>query len=217
MVRLAKTIAQSYLHERDWQGLCQWAEAETGALRTVTSLLFSADPLLRWRAVEGLGHLCGWKAAKGDPGVARRLIRRLLWGMNDESGSIIWNAPEAIAEIIVHVRPLLPKFAPILLSNIDLEPFPRGIHWSMARLSGVSPAEMVDVRTAMHKSLQADDPFLRAHAAAVLGYLQDKSAVESLQKLRNDRSRFEVYNLDTGEFKNAEVADFAQESLRRIT
>jgi hypothetical protein len=217
MGRLEKTIARSYLDGRDWQGLCHWADAETGALRAITSLLFSVDPLLRWRAVEAVGYYCGWKAKNGNSGVARRLIRRLLWGMNDESGSIIWNAPEAIAEIVVHVQSLIPKFVPILISNIALEPFPRGVHWSLARISGVTPSPLENARTIMYGSLDSDDPFIRAHGAVVLGHLQDKDAVVSLRKLLDDRAQFEVYDIGAGVFQTAEVAAFAEQSLRKIT
>ena len=66
-------------------------------------------------------------AASAFLGFVGEVVRRLLWSMNDESGSVGWSAPEAVAEIVVHV-PRLDEYAEVVASSIDLDPFQRGVH-----------------------------------------------------------------------------------------
>ncbi|MCX6640326.1 MAG: hypothetical protein NTW14_07575, partial [bacterium] len=121
-----KTIVKQYLINRDWQGLLEWAQQNRSAIRSLQTFLVSEDILLRWRAAQGLGKL----SMVISPRQVKELIRRLFWGMNDESGNLIWGAPEAVAEVLFHNRELIPKFAPILASHLEVDPFPKSVHWA---------------------------------------------------------------------------------------
>ena len=43
-------------------------------------------------------------------------MRRLMWSLNDESGSIGWGAPEAMAEIMARNKKLADEYYKILIS-----------------------------------------------------------------------------------------------------
>jgi hypothetical protein len=61
--------------------------------------LFNTDSNVRWHAVSALGVVMAL-LAKEDMEAARNIMRRLMWSLNDESGSIGWGVPEAMAEIM---------------------------------------------------------------------------------------------------------------------
>ena len=86
-VRIRKAAARDLLRERDLAAYRHWAAEDKQVLRTLASLLFESDDLLRWRAIEAIGIATGvvWQQ---DQESVRRAVRRLFWLMNDESGGI---------------------------------------------------------------------------------------------------------------------------------
>ncbi|MFZ1983368.1 MAG: DVU0298 family protein, partial [Desulfatitalea sp.] len=62
-------------------------------------LLYHGDPRVRWHAVAAMGVVVG-RLADEELEVARVVMRRLMWSLNDESGGIGWGAPEAMGEIM---------------------------------------------------------------------------------------------------------------------
>ena len=94
-----KKVIREYLVNRDFENIKKWSKEDRTPLRTFSSLLFEPDPLVAWRALEALGIVSAVVARNNLENVKRQL-RSLLWLMNDESGGICWNAPEAIGEVI---------------------------------------------------------------------------------------------------------------------
>ncbi len=73
---------------------------------------------------------------------ARILIRRLMWMLNEESGSMAWGVGEAFGEALYHSEPLKREYLQIYLSYIwpegnylEFPPAQRGILWGIGRLS----------------------------------------------------------------------------------
>jgi hypothetical protein len=206
MIQHRKAVVQHYLKTRDFEGLKEWAEEERGSVRVLGSLILDLDPLVRWRAIEGLGKVCGTKA-KSDLKSVRRVIRRLFWGMNDESGNLIWSAPEAIAEILVNVPRLIDDYAPLLPPLMDLEPFPRGVSWALARLSAVRPKVFENSTEVLLESLSSSDPHIRGCGLRTLGQMQFRDTDNRIPNLSDDGERYEWYDPDTGEMSLNRVAD----------
>ncbi len=211
-----KALVNNCLRNRNWKELISWEEKEGRAIRVVSSYLLSSDLLTRWRAIEAIGKLCGYRDHEGDREAARKTILRLMWVMNDESGSIIWSAPETLAEILFNVPPLIKKFAPILVSNIDLEPFPQGVHWGISRVSEIRPEIFNDSVDLLIESLQADDPYIRAFAARALGNMKSNATSEKLESMVDDDEMFEFYDMDSGDFRGVEVSQFCRAALDKI-
>jgi len=120
------------LEKKSYKELLNWAVQNRNPLRPLSSLLFDEDSLIRFRAIEVLGKVAAIEYKK-DPERVRRQIGRFLWLMNDESGGICWNAPQAIGEILYNVPDLIPEYGPILTSYFDEEPFEVGSRWGVAR------------------------------------------------------------------------------------
>lgn len=174
-----KEEVRSILQRRDFAGLGEHAAQDKNILRTLSSLLYDSDRLVVWRTIEGLGRVSIKMGEKGlEP--LRRLIRQLLWSMNDESGSIGWYAPEAIGEILYNLPSLQGEYLPILVSNLETEPFGGGICRAMARISGRFPETIRSYRGELQQSLKAADLKESAWATVAMkraGLLGDWSEV----------------------------------------
>jgi hypothetical protein len=109
-----------------------------GGMRELRMLLLEPEDLIRWRAIQAIGKVMAVKAGR-DLEAVREEVRRLLWSMSDESGNFLPHAPEAIGEILANVPPLIDEFAAVLFSFIEEEPFERGVHWAIARISQIAP------------------------------------------------------------------------------
>ena len=209
-----KETVRRFLEMRDWEGLSDWAKTERSAIRVVSASLLSDDALMSWRATEALGKLAGQKARMNGANSVRAIVRRLLWGMNDESGSIIWNAPEAIAEILVNVPELTDKYGRIVASFIDLEPFPRGVHWAIARLSEIKSNVFSDMIAVLRVSLASQDPAIRAFAAKVLVKMQVLSSDDIERNLLRDEAEFQMYDMGIGEMISITVAAYCRRVIK---
>ena len=208
-------IVKSYLDQRDWNGLSAWSQNEKGAVRIISSFMLSDDSFIRWRAVEGLGKLSASIAGDNMQQV-RLTIQRMLWGMNDESGSIIWSAPEAIAEILVNVPELIDKYGLIMASFIDTEPFPKGVHWGIARVSSVKPELYHGIVDRLLKALQSNDAFIKGCAVIALGNIDLNSLNNQIQGLLNDKAEFELYDMESGEMRCSTVGEVCRIALEKI-
>jgi hypothetical protein len=214
MRKFHRNTIEKYLLNRDWEGLLAWDDGNV--TRILSSLILSENPLLRWRAVEALGNVCGYEASRGKVKPARKIIQRMLWGMNDESGALIWSAPEVMAEILVRVPQLIDEFGSILASHINLEPFPRGVHWGIARISEIRPDVFSEMTDVLKASLQSDDPYIRGCALMALGNLRATSVKDELEKMRDDKASFDIYDMNEGEFRQRAISGLCQEALEKI-
>lgn len=207
-----KAAVLQILQNRDWESLTAWTQNERSAIRVLSSLILSVDPLIRWRAIEALGKFCGIKA-KNDLRQVKAIIRRMLWGMNDESGNLIWSAPEAIAEILFNVPQLIEEYSKILPSFIDLEPFQRGVHWGLTRLSPVAPQLFIETAPLLRESLKNEDPAIRVYACFALSRIQPDSLKEHTDRLCQDTTKFEMYDIEQGTLLTTTVAEQCKAAL----
>ncbi len=201
-----------YLRERDFNSLLQWAQSQRTSIRTISSLLFDSDPLVRWRAIEGIGLIAGLKA-QHDTESVRRLIRRLLWLMSDESGGICWYAPEAIGEILVNVPQMRAEFIHVLVSFADEEPFEAGVRWAIYRLAPVvkTNSEQYQVLKEQTDRIKAtlshDNPRIRGTSVLALRALGVKIIPGKIKSSSDTDDTFPFYDYDSGKLRDIKVSD----------
>ena len=94
----------------------------TSIRRKITGLTYSADEPLRKAAIEGIRFLSEQRAHL-QPDFFREIIRRHIWGMNDEGGNIDHSAPEIIGAVIAGRLDLYREFISILFYTAVAEPF----------------------------------------------------------------------------------------------
>ena len=193
--------------------------------RIVSSLiaaLFHGDDRIKWHAVSALGVVVAG-LAEGDREAARSVMRRLTWSLNDESGSVGWGAPEALAEIMANHAGLAAEYAYALTAfmregdlYLELPALQRGLLWGIGRLAETRPdlLRAGDAPTLLFPYLASGDPEVRGLAARALGMLKAAGAKERIATLRNDHAELTLY--EHGEFRRTTVGRLAGEALGRL-
>jgi len=193
-IRITKSDVKGLLERRDFAALERWADSVRTPQRVLMSLVFERDELIRWRAIEAYARIT---ARLDDREKIRVAIRRILWLMNDESGGLAWHGPEMIAEILVRVPDLLPEFAELLPWFLREEPFERGTHYALYRLSVVDPRAFMSSTDDLKASLDDPDPATRAYAALALRAM-GVDARGSDTPCQGHEASFTVYDFGTG-------------------
>lgn len=210
-----KNIVRRKLINREMATLEEQARESSGILRTLSSLLYDHDALIRWRAIEALGKVSKI-IFEDDPEKVRRQIRRILWLMNDESGGLCRNGPETIGEIIYNNPELIEEYGPVLISFLNEEPFEAGTRWAMARIANIDPSIFSDSISILERSLDDPDPAVRGFSLKALDELNDISAVDKIEALKADNSIFVDYDFDRGIPIEVTVKQYALNYLGRM-
>lgn len=87
----------------------------------VTMATHHENETFRRQAIDFLGFLAE-KRADARPEYFREIIRRHLWGMNEESGNMDWSAPEIIGAIIAARPNLFGEFSSVMIEAALHEP-----------------------------------------------------------------------------------------------
>jgi HEAT repeat protein len=184
--------------------------------------LFHGDERIKWHAVSALGAVVA-DLAESDREAARTVIRRLMWSLNDESGSIGWGAPETLAEIMAGHEGLAGEYGPILVSYmrpggcyLELPTLQRGLMWGMGRMAGARPGLLkeADAPALLPPYLDSEDAEVRGLAARALGLLRVETARGRLASLGGDTAEFLLY--DRGELATVTVGGLASAALALI-
>ncbi|MDH4266368.1 MAG: HEAT repeat domain-containing protein, partial [Deltaproteobacteria bacterium] len=180
------------------------------------------DEEIKWHAVSVMGILVA-KSAETDLEGARDILRRMLWSLNEESGSIGWGMPEAMGEILVRTEKLAQEFAPILVSYIrpdgnllEFELLQRGVLWGIGRLAEIQPQLMQSLRADRYllPYLGSRDSSVRGLAAWVLGSIGGEESIPRLASLLQDEAEIKLYK--DRKLKTARVHELANEALALI-
>lgn len=184
--------------------------------------LFHGDERVRWHAVSALGAVTA-DLAEINREAARTVIRRLMWSLNDESGSIGWGAPEALAEIMAAHGGFAEEFGHILVAYmrpdgcyLELSALQRGLMWGLGRLAGTRPDVLKgwDASIYLQPYLDSEDPEVRGLAARALGLLKVNASKERIKALEEDPEKFLLYN--QGLLISVTVGSLAGAALKEI-
>ncbi|RJO71513.1 MAG: hypothetical protein C4523_04070 [Myxococcales bacterium] len=200
---------RALLSARDHAGLGAWAQSQSNPASPLIAFLFEPDLLLCWRAIEALGGVARATYAD-DPERWRNTLRRLLWHMNEESGGIIWLAPEAAASVLRAAPDLIAEYGNQLLSRYADSPFERGVRWAAAYLAPVAPELAMYWSETLSPSLENADAAIRGLTAAALKDVRSPAIESVLAKLRDDNAAVELYDFASGEFGVRTVADLTR-------
>ena len=191
------------------------------AISPLIACLFHGDERVRWHAVSALGAVT--ELAETHPEAARTVVRRLMWSLNDESGSIGWGAPEALGEIVaVHggfARNSAISWWPICVPTVATSNSPscRGLMWGLGRLAGTRPDILRgwDASVYLQPYLDSEDQEVRGLAARALGLLKVKAAKKRIEALEEDPAKFLLYS--KGVMIPVTVGSIARSALEDIS
>jgi hypothetical protein len=96
---------------RRFDDLASLVASEKRALRHLVALTYRPEPGVRAAAARGLAL-----ASRHHPELVQEVARRLVWSMNDESGTYAVTAPEALRAIAEESPDLLLPLVPSLLA-----------------------------------------------------------------------------------------------------
>lgn len=202
------------IRENRFEELIHRAMEDKGVIKFILRLLYHPFGKERWQAIEGLGCISD-AMAKDDPEAVKELIRRLLWSMNDESGTASWSAPEAIGEIIFRNPIKFEEFVPVVVNASEEDIFHRGIVWALGRISQVNPKLVEEFIPLIINFLESPRPEVRGYAAWSLGQIKSREALPLLANLLNDQADVEFYR--DRELVIQTVEQLARQAIETIT
>lgn len=91
--------------------LADAVSSDKKALRHLVALSYRPEPEIRAASARGIAL-----AGRRHPKLVQEVVRRLIWAMNDESGTNAVTAPEVLRAIAEESPELLLPFVPALLS-----------------------------------------------------------------------------------------------------
>ena len=193
----------------DFPGLVELAGRETGIPMQLLQLTYAPGEVLHWRAIEGLGYVAG-----AYPRQVAGLIQRLLWTLNEDSGSVGWGAAAALGEIGRHQLPLVEDILPMFIGFLEEEFSRPAMLWGLGRLGEAHPEAVVEAIPWIAACLADRDPEVRGLAAWCLGRLRAQGAAEGIGALTADQGQLTLY--DEGELRKTTVGQLAQEALKLL-
>jgi HEAT repeat protein len=203
--RERKEAARRLLEGRDLDAVDRWAREERQAWSILQSLLFDADELVCWRAVEALGRVAAARARE-DLEPVREMLRRTLWLMNDESGGLLWHGPQVLGAVLASVPALRGELLEVLASFLDEDPFRVGTRWALWRIATVQPEAVAVAAARLVPSLADPDAAVRGHAALALSAASGLAATAALA---HDGAPLEVFDHRTRTLRSTTVREAA--------
>jgi len=198
------------LQAGDFPALTKLAGQESGVAAILMQFFYDPGALLYWRALEGLGLVAGTH-----PEQVRQLISRLLYLLNEDSGSNGWGAAAALGEIgrgrIDLVKEIIPMFVGFLAEPFSREP----MLWGVGRLAEVQAELLHEVLPEIVPFLTNPEPQLRALAAWGLGKARYRPAAAAIRALTGDEHPVQLY--DRGLLLETTVGQIAHEALAGLT
>jgi hypothetical protein len=199
----------AWLREKNFPALVALAGRQAGVPTLLLRFIYDPNDLLHWRALEGLGHVAG-----AYPGQVQKVLGRLLWLLNEDSGSFGWGAASALGEIGRHQISLVKEIIP-MFHGFLAEEFSRGpMLWGLGRLGEVHPEALAEVLPLIEASLSDPDPQVRAWAAWCLGKSGVAGAAAELKALWGDDRPVKIY--DEGELHHTTVDRVARDALASL-
>lgn len=189
-----KNEVKALLRGEEWGRLTDLAADHGGKTANILiSLVAEPDETTRWRAIRGLGLLTARLHAL-DPERARRVLRQLIWNLNEESGGVGWGLPEAFGEILARQEDLAREYGCILAgylleARVFLEPeeLQTGVVWALGRMRDFPADTKARIIGKLIGLLRHPNPALKGTAIWALGELEARQAGPLLGDLPADQ------------------------------
>jgi hypothetical protein len=184
--------------------------------KRVVSRLISflyGDELLIFRSAEAIGLICG-EIGRADEEFVKRILRRLFWHLNDESGAYCKGAPVAIGEIGRNAATPFEGFKNMTVSLLDNGEVERKyVIYAIGRAARNIHNAYPNPVEKLVPLLKHESPEIRAYTAYSLGELGDIRVLKYLEELLADKRKTEIYN---EYFEKVRVCDVASKAIKTI-
>ncbi len=202
---------RNLLRLREFDGLSRFKQKKLASM--LITFLNDEDELYRFRAAEALGITCK-KIAESDEEHVRKILRRLFWSLNDESGSYCVGAPLGIGEIGRNAPVPFEGFKNMLVSLMDnWEVELKYVVYAIGRAASSVKDAYPDPVEKLIPLLKHKKAEIRSYAAWALGELKAEKAREESESLMRDVDEITIYD---GVFKKLKVKEIAEKALAKI-
>lgn len=210
---LSKKEVEELVKGYDIDALLEAADHDRRLLRHIQRLLYTVDPLLRYKASDLLGKVTASIATR-DPGTVSKLLQGFFTSISDTAASS-WGALDAIGEIIRHSPEQFAGFLPHLYPLLRDKALIPEVLRALGRIGAVRPELLRGKAFHFIPLLDDPDPEIRGYAAILLGNLGAHEARDDLTRLLGDSSSLEIYR--QGTLERMTVSQLASESLQRLS
>jgi HEAT repeat protein/rubredoxin len=209
------------LDQEDYEALVQMAKGHEGKTANgLIGLLTDSNETVKWRAVKALGQVTA-QMFPGDPEGVRKVIRQLIWNLNDESGGIGWGMPEALGEILAEVPSLQKEYLGLLVSYItekgcflENESLQTGVIWGLGRIKGIDEKTKAKTLPFLLSGLENQDPLLQGMIVWTLGEIGVWEAVPILKTLQKKSQMIKIFINTLAQEKP--LGQWAEEAIEKI-
>ena len=196
-------ILRDLLEKEAYGSLIEMAMGHGGKVVSgLIGLLTDSNELLKWRTVKALGQVTSQLFSQ-DPERAKKVIRQLIWNLNEESGGMGWGMAEAFGEILAVVPALQNEYACLLAAYIseegcfiENEQIQKGVIWGLGRLGSLGEVLRAKVIPFFLKSLKNGDPELQGTAAWAIGEIGLFEALPLLNALQIENRMIKIFDID---------------------
>jgi len=206
---LSKKKVEELISSYNLDPIIDMAGRDRKLIQNLQRLLYSADPLIRLRAADALGKVCGI-ISKHNPQKVARLIQTLLYSIIDTAAFSI-GAFEAVAEIIVNAPDLYEKYIPYIWQLLSEESRRPKAIMALARISEVRPKILRGMSFYLLKFLNDKNPEVRGYTVLLLKRLNATELKDDIEKLKGDMNEISLYK--NGEIKKTTINQLVLDTI----
>lgn len=157
------------LQKKEYDSLLDLFDQNPNLVRKyATMATYYTENSLGYNALEFFSYISKKRAAL-KPEYFREIIRRHIWGMNEEGANIDWSAPEIIGAIVASEPELFGEFASIMIMAAIEEPiFHKGM-FEAVKMIGLKDRKLIEYHLPKLRTfVDNEDPELGRLAQMVL-------------------------------------------------
>jgi hypothetical protein len=219
-MKIKETLREA-LSKGDYDSLVRMASEHGGKITNgLMGFLPDTDEERKWQAVKALGLVTA-RLFSLDPERARKVIRQLIWNLNDESGGIGWGMPEAFGEILAAIPALQPEYTCLLAAYIseegcfiENEEVQKGVIWGLGRIRHLDEGIKARVVPFLLKTVKNTNPPTQGITAWALGEMRIQEAGPVLKSLQLENRMVKINTSDG--LKEKWLPHWVNEALNKL-
>jgi hypothetical protein len=216
-----KETLREILSRGDYDSLVRMASEHGGKITNgLMGFLSDPDEGRKWQAVKAIGLVTARLFAL-DPERARKVIRQLIWNLNDESGGIGWGMPEAFGEILAVIPSFQQEYTCLLAAYIseegcfiENEEVQKGVIWGLGRIRNLDEGIKARVVPFLLKTLKNTNPPMQGITAWALGEMGIQEAGPVLNTLQLENRMLKINTSDG--FQEKLFSQWVEEALTKL-
>ncbi len=193
-LRQLKKNIKELVETDDFNTIKTYVDKESRTLSVLYSMSYDKNSISCWRCIQYIGRIVG-RLGDDDYEAARGYIRRFMWDVTEESGTIGWSVPEILGETIRENPAPFMDIIPLIFSLYDEEmPFRSGVLYAIGRIGEKYPEYVKDGLRLIKKGLETDDKEISASAIVTAKRLKLHEMDEIIKKLKDKKEKIKLYS-----------------------